>query len=82
MSNPQRTCIGCRVKTAQKELIKLVCLPAQPGQLPRVVFDQQQQYPGRGAWLHEQGSCLEKARRKAAFNRAFRGRVDASRLTV
>jgi len=32
---------------------------------------------GRGAWIHPDEACLEKAVRRKAFGRAFRGQVAA-----
>ncbi|GGH63503.1 hypothetical protein GCM10007359_14860 [Rothia aerolata] len=38
--------------------------------------------PGRGAWIHNDSTCLENALKKGAFNRAFRTRVNATELTL
>jgi len=65
-ARPQRTCVGCRVRVAKAELLRLVvidgCLTPDPkGRLP-----------GRGAHLHPDRECLDLAVRRRAFSRAFR----------
>jgi hypothetical protein len=40
---------------------------------------------GRGAWLHPSGACLDRAARRRAFGRAFRGAeaaIDLAELRV
>ncbi|MEQ4718227.1 YlxR family protein [Nonomuraea sp. B19D2] len=71
---PQRTCVGCRVRTAKSELLRLVRVEDQ------VVPDLRGRLPGRGASLHPSLSCLELAERRRAFSRAFRvpGPLDVS----
>ncbi|NUS06556.1 MAG: YlxR family protein [Nonomuraea sp.] len=63
---PQRTCVGCRVRTAKSELLRLVRIEDQ------VVPDLRGRLSGRGASLHPSLSCLELAERRRAFPRAFR----------
>ncbi|MCX6365061.1 MAG: YlxR family protein [Actinobacteria bacterium] len=65
---PERTCIGCRRKRGQAELVRLTndagrVVPARPGA------------PGRSAYLCPGQTCLEAAERRRAFARAFRGPV-------
>ncbi|MFI7706222.1 YlxR family protein [Nonomuraea sp. NPDC049480] len=71
---PQRTCVGCRVRTAKSELLRLVQVE------DHVVPDLRGRLPGRGASLHPSLSCLELAERRRAFPRAFRvaGPLDVS----
>ncbi|WP_346104139.1 YlxR family protein [Nonomuraea maheshkhaliensis] len=71
---PQRTCVGCRVRTAKSELLRLVRVEDQ------VVPDLRGRLSGRGASLHPSLSCLELAERRRAFPRAFRvrGPLDVS----
>ncbi|MGI5269888.1 YlxR family protein [Nonomuraea sp. CA-218870] len=73
---PQRTCVGCRVRTDKSELLRLVLVEDQ------VVPDLRGRLPGRGASLHPSMSCLELAERRRAFSRAFRvpGPLDVSRV--
>ena len=65
---PERTCIGCRRKRGQAELVRLAneagrVVPARPGA------------PGRSAYLCPEQTCLEAADKRRAFARAFRGPV-------
>lgn len=66
VSAPERTCIGCRHKRGQAELIRLTneagrVVPARRGA------------PGRSAYLCPEQTCLEAADKRRAFARAFRG---------
>jgi predicted RNA-binding protein YlxR (DUF448 family) len=65
---PERTCIGCRRRRGQAELVRLTnnaghVVPALPGA------------PGRSAYLCPEQTCLEAADKRRAFARAFRGPV-------
>ncbi|MEO9246744.1 YlxR family protein [Citricoccus nitrophenolicus] len=75
---PVRTCIGCRGKDDHTQLVRLV-LDGVTGSRS-VVPDWRRRMPGRGAWLHPDDACLQAALKRGAFNRAFRGRVDATSL--
>jgi predicted RNA-binding protein YlxR (DUF448 family) len=63
---PVRTCIGCGQAAAQAELIRV-----RVGDGARVVVDAMRS-GGRGAWLHREAGCLERAVKRRAFARAFR----------
>ena len=68
VSAPERTCIGCRRKRGQAELVRLTneaggVVPARRGA------------PGRSAYLCPEQTCLEAADKRRAFARAFRGQV-------
>jgi hypothetical protein len=63
---PVRTCVGCRVRAAKSELLRVV------GAGGEVVPDPQALLPGRGAYLHPSQTCLEQAQRRKAFGRALR----------
>ena len=68
VSAPERTCIGCRRKRGQSDLVRLTSeagrvVPAPPGA------------PGRSAYLCPGQACLEAADKRRAFARAFRGPV-------
>jgi predicted RNA-binding protein YlxR (DUF448 family) len=65
-AQPERTCIGCGLKARQTALVRLVRVEGQ------VAVDRMRR-GGRGAWLHPEEACLEKAVRRKAFGRAFRG---------
>jgi predicted RNA-binding protein YlxR (DUF448 family) len=66
---PVRTCVGCGERTAQRDLVRLRI------EGERVIVDRRRA-GGRGAWLHADATCLEKALRRRAFARALR-RKDA-----
>jgi len=68
MAPPVRTCVGCGARADQGELVRLRI----DGE--RVVIDRRRE-GGRGAWLHPSAQCLERAVRRRAFGRAFRGAV-------
>ena len=68
MATPERTCVGCRRRRSQDELVRLAAVegsvvPARPGA------------SGRSAYLCPQETCLEAAEKKRAFARAFRAPV-------
>lgn|SRR5690606_29894666 len=71
---PLRTCVGCRVRTAKSELLRLVLVEGV------IVPDLRGRLAGRGASLHPSLRCLQLAERRRAFPRAFRarGELDAS----
>lgn len=66
MSDPVRTCIGCRRRTDKKALLRVVWSGG------RVIVDERQVAPGRGAYLHPDPKCLAQATKKRAFGRALR----------
>nr|WP_243442547.1 YlxR family protein [Schaalia vaccimaxillae] len=41
-----------------------------------VSIDSRRDLPGRGAWLHPDSVCVEKARHRRSFQRALRIRAD------
>jgi predicted RNA-binding protein YlxR (DUF448 family) len=52
---PQRTCVGCREVLAKRSLIRIVRL------LEGIRVDLTGKQAGRGAYLHDQRSCWERA---------------------
>ncbi|MFW5416875.1 YlxR family protein [Nocardiopsis sp. CNT-189] len=75
---PVRTCIGCRSRAEQSDLLRLVA----DGLL--VLPDPRRRAPGRGAYLHPDPECLRAAEKRRPWPRAFRapGRYDASRVAA
>ena len=71
---PERMCIGCRARAPQTDLIRLV-LQTEP---IRIAVDEGRVLPGRGAWLHPQTDCLERAVKKSAFAAAFKQKIPRS----
>ena len=65
---PERTCVGCRRKRAQAELVRFTLeagrvVPAGRGSR------------GRSAYVCPETECLDSAEKKRAFARAFRAPV-------
>jgi len=61
-----RTCVGCRVREAKSDLLRLVVVGGD------IVPDPQGRLPGRGAYLHPSQECFELAQRRRALPRALR----------
>lgn len=56
---PQRTCVGCRETLAKRTLVRIVRTPQG------VSIDHTGKAKGRGAYIHDQRSCWEKAMKGA-----------------
>ena len=76
MSEPVRTCIGCRERTEKSQLLRVV---ARDGV---VAIDHRQILPGRGAYLHPRPACLEQALKRRSLGRALRSEIDGQRAAV
>lgn len=75
---PQRTCVACRQVLAKRQLVRLV-----RGPNGEVVVDPTGKANGRGAYLHNQGSCWEQALKTGALDRALKVTIsDADRATL
>ena len=68
---PTRTCVGCRGTDSWSALLRVVAETDEAGVI-RLSPDPRRCLPGRGAWLHPTGDCLEQALRRRAFGRALR----------
>ena len=82
---PVRTCVGCRERAAQAELLRVVAeIRADASRTGRVVPDPNRRAPGRGAHVHPTPRCLELALRRRAFTRALRvpGGLDTTPVEV
>lgn len=66
---PQRTCVACREVNAKRSLIRLV--RTEEG----VRVDQTGRLPGRGAYLHDDKECWEKALSKGILARALKTEI-------
>ena len=64
---PERSCIGCRAKRRQGELLRLAC--AASGQ---VIVDHAGRAPGRGTYVCWDAHCFRKALKPARLAAAFR----------
>ena len=73
LSSPEgaatRTCVGCRRRAGQDELVRVVRTPEGSLEVGRTL-------PGRGAWLCA-GSllCVQRAAQRKALSRALRAPV-------
>ncbi|MGZ6942381.1 MAG: YlxR family protein [Oryzihumus sp.] len=67
---PTRTCVGCRGTDSWSALLRVVAETDEAG-ATRLVPDPRHRLPGRGAWLHPTGDCLDQALRRRAFGRAL-----------
>lgn len=67
-------CVGCRVRTAKADLLRVVVVG------DALVPDLRGVMPGRGASVHPVLACLDLAERRRAFPRALRvhGPLDIS----
>lgn len=69
ISEPRRTCVGCRGKGDRSVLLRIVC-----DENANLVLDVHKVMPGRGAWLHADETCLKQATTRRAWGRALRVR--------
>src|SRR5579875_1045249 len=71
-----RTCVGCRERAVKSELLRIVAAGDE------VVPDPLARLPGRGAYLHPDPGCLDRAQLRRAIPRALRvpGPLGAERL--
>ncbi len=63
---PLRQCVGCREHKPKKDLIRVVRSPEGA-----ISLDFRGKLPGRGAYVCPQETCLAKARKSRALERAF-----------
>lgn len=69
MSEPVRTCVGCRRAEPRRGLVRVVLADG------RAVVDERRRLPGRGAWVHRTRACVQNAVR-GGLSRSFRSAVD------
>ena len=69
---PQRQCVGCREMKDKKLLLRVVRSPEG-----EVSLDFGGKKPGRGAYVCHDLSCLQKARKSKALERAFEVQIPA-----
>lgn len=63
---PQRTCVACRKVLGKRALVRVVRAPSG------VDIDKTGKQSGRGAYLHAQRSCWEKALKSDVLDRALK----------
>jgi predicted RNA-binding protein YlxR (DUF448 family) len=66
--NPVRTCVGCRQRANRADLLRVIASSNE------LVFDALAKQPGRGAWIHSNADCIQKANDRGAFARALRSK--------
>jgi uncharacterized protein len=70
---PVRTCVGCRKRTEQAALLRVVAVQDDTSTSRwQVVPDVRRRRPGRGAHVHPDPECLQTAIARRAFGRALR----------
>ena len=70
---PTRSCVGCRQAAGKRALIRVVRTPEGA-----VVMDPTGRAHGRGAYLHDDGACIDMARKRRAIERALKAQVPAA----
>lgn len=70
---PLRMCVACREMQPKRNLIRIV-----KNNEGEIFVDKTFKANGRGAYLCANLSCLEKAIKTKALNRAFKCEIDAS----
>jgi len=68
---PVRTCVGCRGRVAQRDLLRLVAVSNGS-----IRVDRERSLPGRGAYVHRRRTCVEAALARGAVARALRTGLD------
>jgi predicted RNA-binding protein YlxR (DUF448 family) len=68
---PVRTCVGCRERTAQRDLLRLVVVSNGS-----IRVDARRSLPGRGAYVHRRRACVEAALARGAVARVLRTGLD------
>ncbi len=71
---PQRMCIACRASDGKRDLIRLVRVA------DGVLLDETGKMAGRGAYVHPQVTCWEKALAGSLIQKALRTRISAENL--
>ncbi len=69
-SLPQRTCIGCNSQKNKKNLIRIV-----KNKEGNISIDRTGKAQGRGAYICDNITCLEKAIKTKRLERAFEAKI-------
>lgn len=64
--SPVRTCLGCRTRDVQANLVRVVARDSV------LVVDLRGSAPGRGAYVHPSSDCVGQASRRRAWSRALK----------
>lgn len=68
---PMRTCVGCGVNKAKKDLIRVVRTPES-----KIELDFIGKKSGRGAYICPDSECLTKAIKAKQLERALKTKID------
>ena len=69
-------CIACRESDGKRDLIRLVRV------VDGVLLDESGKKAGRGAYVHPQTTCWEKALDESLIQKALRTRISAENLAA
>lgn len=70
-SIPQRTCIGCNLKSDKSDFIRIV-----KNKEGKILIDKVGRTSGRGAYICDSIECLEKAIKGKKLEKAFETKID------
>ena len=68
--SPIRTCVGCRERATQASLLRVGVIDG------RIEPDPSRRLAGRGAYVHPDLTCVDRATRRGGLARALRTRLD------
>jgi uncharacterized protein len=69
-AEPVRTCVACREEAGKGTLVRIVRQPDSSAAVDRTGHA-----PGRGAYVHAHGACIETARKRKALERSLKASV-------
>lgn len=64
---PLRQCVGCQEQKEKRDLVRIVC-----NKEGEISLDTTGKAPGRGAYLCNRKSCLERAMKNRGLHRSFK----------
>lgn len=73
---PIRQCVGCRTRAPQRELLRIAQADGT------LVIDLPRRLPGRGAYVHRQIACAERATKRGGVFRALRMGAQRAQATA
>ena len=68
---PERSCIGCNTKKEKRDLIRIV-----KNKQGEINIDKTGKMPGRGAYICDSISCLEKLIKTKKLERVFQMKIE------
>jgi uncharacterized protein len=69
VAEPERTCLGCRNRRQQGDLVRLVAIDGRLTLAGKAA-------PGRGAYVCAEQACFDKAVKRRAFDHALRQAIE------